>query len=171
MSTVMYCWRIKKKDFWETVHRMKQDALHHHGAMTLAAGLRRKLMANQINVSQAQTEYDEEMWNMFNADHDGLLALQVFDEGRTWLFRPLYHGFGFRDQIERLELPIKEVYYDGRSGDRSHYTTYEKASWLDEKIMAGEYLIHIILGKQEPFRAVIHDIWPRGFDKTRDSGP
>lgn len=171
MSTVMYCWRVKKKDFWPTMHTLKQDALKNHGAMVVAAELRRKLLSQQIDtVSRAQVEYDEDMQRVFQADNTGLLAMQIFDEGRTWLVRPLYCGFSLEEQIQRLKLPFREVWYDGRVGEGSPGGE-TKADWLDDRIASGEYLVHIILGVREPFNAVVFDLWPRGYEKTRDSGP
>ncbi len=170
MSTVMYCWRIKKGDFWNTMHELKQDALMNHGAIAVACQSRNTLLSvtgSKTTVVKAQ--YDEDMWRMFQTDDNGLLAVQLFDEGRTWLVRPLYYGYQFDEQVKRLGLPLKEVIYDGRVGEGTRGGE-KKAEWMDDKINSGEYLIHIILGKDEPFNAVVYDMWPKGYEKTRVSG-
>lgn len=164
----MYCWRIKKKDFWPAMRELKQEGLHNHPVMDVVANMRRQIRSTLTTALKAQVQYEEDILRMFQADECGLLALQVFDEGRTWLVRPLYYGHNFGNVVEKLKLPFTVVYYDGRVGQGSRGGE-DKADWVDEKVGSGQYFVHIILGSKEPFDAMVYGIWPRGFEPTRDS--
>lgn len=165
MSTVMYCWRIKKGDFWESMHKVKQDMFKEHPAMVLAVDYREKIMAKQIEPWKAHEEYERTIKEIWQANEVGLAAIQVFDDGRYWLIRPLIYGFNTLDCFKRTEIPVKQVWYDGRVGEGSSHLSKNKAYWMDDKIHRGEYFIHIILGGDEPFKAIVYDIWPDGIDK------
>ena len=172
MSTVMYCWRIKKGDFWKAVHDLRQDALENHPAMDICAEIRERLLRQDphFKTYDASEEYDKNVREWFQADETGLLALQIFDEGRTWLIRPLYCGMNFDESIRRINAPFREVFYDSRVGEGTRGAE-EKADWVDAQVTGGKYFIHTILGAQEPFQSVVYNIWTTGFRKTRDSGP
>lgn len=172
MSIVMYCWRIKKGDFWPTTRKLRQDAFDNHSAMHVASEIRQRLLKREpgFNTFKAQAEWDQVMKEIYQADETGLLALQIFDEGRTFLIRPIYFNMNFREAVKRLELPLKGVWYDGRVGEGSRGGE-AKADWLDDKISSGEYFIYVVLGTQEPFKAIIYNIWPKGIKHSHNSGP
>ena len=167
----MYCWRIRKDEFWEAAVGLRKIAYETHPAFTLARKYRQELMNHTKGITKAHTEYMEECKTLFQADVSGLIALQLFDEGDTWLCRCLTHMWRFEKANSDLGEPFESVFYDGRVGEGSSDDAYEKAMWMDKLIDSRQYLLHMVLETDEPFSAICWGIYPSGISELPNSGP
>lgn len=84
-------------------------------------------------------------------ENESFVELQLFDEGESWLVRPLEAGWFFMNHVHQgvwKKFKVKAVTYDDRTDvpkkDRKNKAV---ADWMCERIEAREYLIYPVLDK------------------------
>lgn len=96
--------------------------------------------------------------------NDDLVELQLFDEGDTWLVRPLEQGWFFLNHIDAKAWPgfgAKTVFYDNRSDvPKKERRNKKVADWVDQQIESRRYLLYPILDR-ETYRDIYLNT-PRG---------
>ena len=72
----------------------------------------------------------------------------MFDEGDTYLIRPLERGYFFLNTHDRWiqEFGLEPVFYDDRSDVPPEQEKNRAVSlWCDDKIAKGEYLLYQVV--------------------------
>lgn len=138
MSTKMYNYRVAKDRWWEFANACREFymAKHPYGkAIRAAAANEGAKYSDLMKIVKAVAAADE------------TVELQVFDEGETYLFRPLEVGWFFMNNCQMWETyGVEAVFYDTRSDvppeDEKNKAV---AEWVDEKILAHEYFMYGLL--------------------------
>lgn len=83
--------------------------------------------------------------------NESFVELQLFDEGDTWLVRPLEQGWFFMNHVWDgvwKKFGVKAVSYDDRSDvSKKERKNKKVAAWVDERIAAREYLVYPVLDR------------------------
>lgn len=101
MSTVMYCYKINKDDWWEFFGKMRNHYINESVTMKLA-------MAYQ------KEESGHDFWK-FCQDDENHISVQLFDFNDDWIFRVLETGYYFANKHKELFSELGEVFYDNRT--------------------------------------------------------
>lgn len=141
MSTKMHNYRVAKEQWWPFAKACRAYYMEHHPIAKLlreiseAGGTYKKKIDTVNTIVAAEWTVD----------------LQIFDEGDTYLIRPLENGYFFMnnfDQDQWAEFALERVSYDNRTDvppeDEKNAAV---ADWVDEKILGGEYLIFTVLNR------------------------
>lgn len=145
MSRVMYTYRLPKCVWWEFASACRKAYAEEHPIpmiMTKAAQSARELSAEDKasklgSILEAIRKSDE--W---------MVDLQLFDEGDTYLIRPLERGYFFLNNHERWtrRFGLEPVFYDDRSDVPPEQEKNRDVSlWCDDKIERGEYLLYQVV--------------------------
>lgn len=142
MSRVMYNYRIDKSRWWELSRAVKQAYLEKHPAPELI----RTLTPNDGADTETSVSRIVRLTEVVDilVESNMLVDLQLFDEGETYLIRPLEKGWFFLNNAQRWadEFGLEMVFYDDRSDVSPDDVRNREASvWTDKKIEDGEYLI------------------------------
>lgn len=83
--------------------------------------------------------------------NESFVELQLFDEGDTWLVRPLEQGWFFMNHVWDgvwKKYKVKAVSYDDRSDvPKKDRKNKKVADWMNERIEAREYLLYPVLDR------------------------
>lgn len=108
--------------------------------------------------------YREAMDSVSENNH--FVELQLFDEGDTWLVRPLEVGWFFMNHAWEgvwKKFKVKAVCYDDRADvPKKDRKNKKVARWVDERIEAREYLVYPVLD-----RATYADIYMTDLNQKR----
>lgn len=138
MSTKMHNARVPK-DRW----------------LEFAADVRRVYLAEHPFVKLFRSErldYGSYRKAMDSLDrNESFVELQLFDEGDTWLVRPLEQGWFFMNHVYEgvwKKFGVKAVSYDNRSDvPKKDRKNKKVAAWCDARIEAREYLLYPVLDR------------------------
>ncbi len=96
------------------------------------------------------------------------MELQIFDEGQTWLVRPLERGHLFDNSFRAQRWPVRLVRCDDRTDipvrDRRNR---QVAQWVDEQITAERYLLCSIISAQMLHDAFFVPLWRADAARSR----
>lgn len=137
MSTKMYNYRLPKEQWWPFAKACREFYLAEHPMCRVLRSLQPAGWRTMLNTVDTIV-YDE-----WTAD------LQLFDEGDTYIIRPLERGYFFMNNADRWsEFGIERVYYDDRADVPTEDEKNEAvARWVDEKIISGEFLTFTVLNR------------------------
>lgn len=133
MSTVMYCYKIPKDNWWEFFRKMRQHYIDNSITMKLAKACQE---------TKLPLEYFE-----FCKDDNNHIETQLFDFGNDWIFRVLETGYYFHNKHSELFPELEEIYYDDRTVIPPEHKANEAIS---DKI-------EVLLKRKEYFIAYIVD--------------
>jgi hypothetical protein len=107
MSTVMYCFRIKKEELWPFCDNLrafyKENSLI---SFLIKIAGKQKFNNNKETISKTLEAIKNDKYHV---------DLQLFEENKsTWLFRVLEYGYLFMNSYTQFDQ-IKPVFYDDRS--------------------------------------------------------
>lgn len=83
--------------------------------------------------------------------HEHYVELQLFDEGRTWLVRPLEVGWFFMNHVWEGAWDsfgvVPVCYNDSSEPPLEDLPNKAVGEWLDERVRAREYLLYPVLDR------------------------
>lgn len=138
MSTKMYNYRLPKADWWVFAKACREYYLVNHPVMEIlkASG---EGLASYNKITEAVDCFVEYPVN-----------LQLFDEGDTYLVRPLEIGYFFMNHYDKFAPDLTPVTYDNRTDvppeDEKNKIV---AEWVDAKIHNGEYLTFTVMDRDD----------------------
>jgi len=136
MSTKMYCYRIEKDQLWPFLDRVRQYYLDREGICQLLK-----------TFEQSLEGLDKAM--LYATDRDFHVDVQLFDEGKTWLFRILEAGYFFMNSQKKQFPEIEQVFYDDRTDVPDECLKNEEAAdWVDEQLRQRHYLMAPIISQK-----------------------
>lgn len=147
MSTVMYCFKVKKSDLWNLFDQMKDFYRQNSIGYALANAYNTACRSEKINFWSAIEELRE-------LEPEYLVKVQLFDmafcgQQEYYLFRVLEAGYLFINYHDQFDL-IDPVFYDNRADvPPEHEQNRKIAEWLDPEIDMGRYLILPIVDYQK----------------------
>ena len=135
MSTRMYNYRIGKERWWEFANKCRAYYMSSHPLATLVDSVSKKTPNEILDVMDKMST--------FIRDTELTCDLQLFDEGDTYIVRPLENGYFFMNNHTRwTEFGLEPVFYDDRSDVPAEQEKNREVSlWCDERIHASEYLV------------------------------
>lgn len=147
MSTKLYCFRVKKSEFWDILTTIRKFYASNHPLVS-------SLLSDKY-------KYDVEKFHALNADFLNT-DFQLFDEGETWIIRVLEAGWFFWNNHEKFPT-LTPIVYDTRSDDEdedNEELMAEKerlANWVDAQISEMKYFCCPIVNKSD----IESKIWKR----------
>lgn len=137
MSTVMYNFRVSKQNWWETIAAIRKYFLAHYPPINIIReAVEEKAKRSDGETTSAIYDVAEQMGEKFE------LEFQVFDEGETWLLRPLRWRFDHFTifSYKNWGIDIKPVFYDNRSDvPEEEERNARVVEWCEEKIKTRQY--------------------------------
>ena len=140
MSTVMYAYRVPNGQLWPFLDALRAFYVEHNMAYTVMGEIARRADRETAFTNARQ-------W----AGHTDLhVAVQLFQDGATWLLRVLENGYFFLNHWEQFAAYVTPVFYD----DRSDVSPAEEANApiaerLDAQIAGKRYLLAVIVDRDE----------------------
>jgi hypothetical protein len=140
MSTKMYNFRLPKEQWWAFAGFCREQYLAEHPMCQLLRTMAERGNGYRVMMNAVDAIVSDE-WTV---------ELQLFDEGDTWLIRPLERGHFFMNRADQWAdgYDIEKVYYDTRSDvppeDEKNKLV---AEWVDRQIDSGMYLTFSLLNK------------------------
>jgi hypothetical protein len=130
MSTVMYCFRIKKEELWPFCDNLR--TFHREEAIIFQ--LLEKAKTKEIHNFASDIHYH--------------VNLQLFEENEnTWLFRVLENSYLFLNNWQQFNQ-IESVFYDDRSNmPEEQEGNLAIAEWVDTLLKAKQYFTVPIIDK------------------------
>lgn len=144
MSTKMHNYRIPKDRWWDFATACRRYYLDNH-PITMAA---LRVIADEASAKDtALGRYKAVQQFADTIATDWTVDLQVFDEGDTYIIRPLEYGHFFMNHHDNFaEFGLEPVFYDNRADvPPEEEKNKAVADWVDGKIEAREYLIYTVL--------------------------
>lgn len=143
MSRVMYNYRIDKARWWELARDVREVYAEHHPAALAVKKVTPTDSAGTLNHLNALDKVVDAL------DKESLTVdLQLFDEGGSYIVRPLERGWFFFNNAQRWVdgFSLERVFYDDRGDVPADQESNRKVSvWCDQKIADGEFLIFPVL--------------------------
>ncbi len=159
MSVRLYTFRITKALWWDTLASIRGVYLAEYPiaqAMTVMANAliekaetdrsgdiatKLQMLSLLDTFSDTYTKDPDEGWSV---------EFQVFDEGDTWLIRPLERGSFLLGRHERWP-ELQPVFYDTRTDEPSVNVPANRATseWVDEQIKAHRYFVVPVLSRED----------------------
>lgn len=139
MSTKMYNYRLPKEQWWPFARACRAFYLAEHPISKLLAQSALEPGANYGSLRRLVNTLVDSGWTV---------DLQLFDDGDTWLIRPLEHGYFFLNNASgwSWQFGLERVYYDNRADvPAEDEKNASVAEWVDKKILLGEYLTYTVL--------------------------
>lgn len=147
MSRVMYSYRLPKEAWWEFARECRKVYAASHPVarvMVQAAQAARAMppdaaMSKLADILAAISKMD-----------DWMVDLQVFDQGDTWLVRPLERGYFFLNNHGPWvsEYGLEPLFYDDRSDvPLSEEGNRDVSVWCDTQVAAGDYFLHTVMSE------------------------
>lgn len=151
MSTKMYNYRIAKERWWPFAKACRE----HYAAEHPIPQVLRKF-GEDGGGGRTYKKMMDAIESL--VDKDWTVDLQLFDEGDTYIIRPLERGYFFMNQFDQwAEFDLERVYYDNRSDVPPEDEKNEAvAKWVDAKIFDNEYLTFTVLNRDD-FRSICFD--------------
>lgn len=155
MSTVMYSYRVRKDAWWDTHAKMRDYFLNESKIILalrdLSASLKSDVSATKI--LGAVQELDD----LFG------IELQLFDEGATYLLRPLVTAI-LRDVLiaEHERWGLEPVFFDSRTDIPSEEEkNYAIAEWMIEETRKFRYFTVPVLTKGDLMNVLFYKLFPK----------
>lgn len=158
MSTVMYSYRLPKDRWWDFARACRTAYLDEH-PLPMAFSMSSKSAQNLDPKGKAE-RLGKILDTIKNLD-EWMVDLQLFDEGDTYLIRPLERGYFFLNHHRAWEdnFGLEPVFYDDRSDVPTEQEPNREVSrWCDEKIEAGEYLLYSVISEDALSNIVFDNI-------------
>lgn len=150
----MYNYRIPKDQWWSFCKAVRDYYLAHHPVMQIVRSIKAKDgVGLYTTVSRVA-----------DALGDWTVDLQLFDEGDTYLIRPLEHGYFFLNKREKFSdgFDLADVFYNNSTDVPPEEEKNKKVSqWSDKKIRAREYLMYPLLNKDDFMDYAFAEIFKR----------
>lgn len=150
MSIKMYNYRVKKSEFWTFALDCRAYYMRNYPVLTA--------MRSHSTTDAGGTEsFRKRLKAVKRAGKEWSVDLQVFDEGDTYLLRPLEHGWYFGNNVRRMStVPVSNVFYDDRADvPQAEKDNLAVANWVDEQISERRYLVFNVLGVDDFMDAAI----------------
>ena len=144
MSTRMYNYRLPKDAWWDFARACRAAYLEEH-PISMAFSMSSKSAQNLD--PEGKAERMGKILDTLKNLNEWMVDLQLFDEGNTYLIRPLERGYFFLNHRCAWEesFGLEPVFYDDRSDvPPEQEPNREVSRWCDEKIEAGEYLMYSV---------------------------
>ena len=133
MSTVMYCYRIKRADWWSFFDGIREFYLENN--------ILHKVL---YNLEYAFVKHNSRCFVALSnlLENNATIELQLFEEpdGEHYLFRVLEQGYRFMNSYEEQGWPIEPVFYDTRT-ESSDAEKETLSDWVDKMICNHHYLV------------------------------
>lgn len=157
MSTRLYTFRVDKAIWWPTLESIRAVYLAEY---PMAAAIRSAAEAAAEKAARAEDPTDARISAMREVDviargytkdpEQGYsVDFQVFDEGDTWLVRPLEHGYFLLGSHERWPELIPVFYNNSTDVPPEQKANRQVADWVDEQILAHRYFVVPVLTRSE----------------------
>ena len=142
----MYNFRVPKERWWEVAASVRRYYMQNH---PIAQALT-KMVGDKVENPKFFEAVDK-------LTPEWLVDLQLFDEGDTWLIRPLERSYFFMNNADRWG--VERVTYDDRTDvPPEEEKTKAVAVWVDEQIDAHRYFVFSVLTRED-----FLDLW---FDRV-----
>lgn len=154
MSRVMYSYRLPKERWWEFAQACREAYAASHPISVLV--LKAAQGARELPVDEKAAKLGD-IFDAVSKSSEWMVDLQLFDEGDTYLIRPLERGYFFLNNHARWvkDFGLEPVFYDDRSDVPSEQEPNREVSvWCDEKIALGEYLLYQVVTEDSLSKAV-----------------
>ena len=145
MSRVMYSYRLPKEHWWDFARDCRQvyEGEHPVVALLINAARGARMLPPEDKSAKLIALLDA-----VRKMQEWMVDLQLFDEGDTYLIRPLERGYFFLNTHDRWiqEFGLEPVFYDDRSDVPPEQEKNRAVSlWCDDKIAKGEYLLYQVV--------------------------
>lgn len=143
MSRVMYSYRIPKDKWWELSRDIRRTYLDKHAASVLVNVALKNRNRSPVDRFDALDKIITVV-----TEKELTVDLQLFDEGDTYIVRPLERGYFFMNTAQRWVdgFGLERVYYDDRSDVPTEDENNREVSvWCDKMIEDGEYLVFPVI--------------------------
>lgn len=157
VSCVMYSYRIPKQRWWEFARACRESYALTHPIPVII--LKSAQVARELPAEEKASKLGDILDAIRKLD-EWLVDLQLFDEGDTYIIRPLERGYFFLNNHEQWAgFGLEPVFYDDRSDvPAEQEKNHEVSLWCDEKIALGEYLLHPVITEDSLSSAVFDAI-------------
>lgn len=147
----MYNYRVSKDKWWEFARTVRQFYVETHPLMELLRAISAEKTDDKMSVFKRMTDAVDTL-----VDAQWTADIQMFDEGDTYMLRPLENGYFFMNNADKWGSFIEKVTYDNR-GDVPPEEEKNRAvaEWCDHKIEAHEYLIYNVMSRDDFMRTAI----------------
>lgn len=144
MSRVMYSYRLPKERWWEFAQSCREAYAASHPLSVII--LRAAHSARDLPPAEKASKMVS-ILDIISKLGEWTIDLQLFDEGDTYLIRPLERGYFFlNNHVRWSEFGLETVFYDDRSDVPAEQEGNRGVSlWCDERIARGEYLLHPVI--------------------------
>lgn len=144
MNVVRYNYRIHKALWSDFTQVCRETYLNDHPLMQLL-----KFVADHGDNPLDSFKQVSETVNSFDSIHVSS-DIQVFDEGDTYIIRPLELGYFFINNAREWGEFLNEITY-GKGTDVQPEEEKNKvvSQWCDEKISRGDYFIFNVLSRDD----------------------
>jgi hypothetical protein len=151
----MYNYRVRKDQWWDFARACREVYLNNHPLMQLlksAADRGDDAMSSFKKLSKTVDALERA---------EMIVDIQIFDEGDTYILRPLERGYFFMNNVHEWSGFLDEVTYD----DRADVPPEEEknkvvAQWCDEKISSREYLMFNVLSRDDFMNVAVGVLLP-----------
>lgn len=154
----MYSYRLPKDKWWEFANECRRFYEENHPVASMI------LRAAHKARSLPPEDKSAKLVDILDAVHkaqEWTVDLQLFDEGDTYLIRPLERGWFFLNSHEqwRTRFGLEQVFYDDRSDVPAEQEPNRDVSlWCDDKIARGEFLLYQVVTEDSLSSAVFDAI-------------
>lgn len=145
MSRVMYSYRLPKDRWWDFARDCRDFYAEKH---PLSAAVSRAASSAARLSPEERAGALVRMLDLIRKADEWFVDLQLFDEGDTYLIRPLERWYMFLNHHARWtqEFGLEPVFYDDRSDVPPELEKNREVSlWCDDKIARGEYLLYQVV--------------------------
>ncbi len=154
MSRVMYSYRLSKDTWWEFARACRDTYAMSHPISVVV--LKAAQDARELPAEGKASKLGE-ILEVIRKSSEWMVDLQLFDEGNTYLIRPLERGYFFLNNHEQWtqRFGLEPVFYDDRSDVPGEQEANREVSvWCDGKIVRGEYLLYQVVTEDSLSRHV-----------------
>lgn len=149
MSTVMYCYKVRREDWWEFAAKLRK---FYHESNILLKVIHASAGKSVEDIQAARNKWLE--WfrdRHFAEEYSSQVQLFELDD-EHYLFRVLERGYRFMNNYEKRGWPVEPVVYDNRTDvplkDEANEQT---AEWMDERIQQRQYFLWPLVDKHDIF--------------------
>lgn len=154
MSRVMYSYRLPKERWWEFAQSCREAYAASHPLSVII--LRVAHSARDLPPDEKASKMVS-ILDIISKLGEWTIDLQLFDEGDTYIIRPLERGYFFLNNHTQwvTEFGLEPVFYDDRSDVPAEQEGNREVSlWCDAKIARGEYLLYQVITEDSLSQAV-----------------
>lgn len=153
MSTVFYGYRIKKRDFWSFLDKVRTEYKRDSLSLLRVQVLYKAIISETI-------KYHEALTDLKKNEEVTVVRLQLFDRGNYFYFRVLECGYYFMNRHEEWS-EVEPVFYDSRTDiPPEHKKNRKIVDWIDNEIRQRHYFIAHIVDYEDMSRW-LWDMWEK----------